>query len=130
MQKMSKPVSMLWLALVIGDLAVVAYLHFAGGLAYTPVPDLPLLYWVLLLLVPVLQLAPVVVLGVVPMPRGRSSEASLGVLLLSGGLSLLLALFNHLTQPEWGGNTVLFAALGCISFASAYTMYRRMQASK
>jgi hypothetical protein len=130
MPKLSKPMRMLWLALVLGDLAVVAYLHFAGGLAYTPVPDLPLLYWVLLFLVPVLQLAPVLVFGVVPMPRGRASEASLGVLLLSGGLSLLAALFNYLVQPGWGGNTVLFAALGCVSFASAYTVYRRMHAAK
>ncbi|HEX8596950.1 MAG TPA: hypothetical protein VF952_00350 [Chloroflexia bacterium] len=125
MQELPKLGRLLWLALVLCDAAVLAYMLLGTGLAATPLERLPLLYWALAILLPVLYLIAMMMWGEVPLPRFIGSTADRRHLLFAGGLFLVMALFNHLIQPRWGGNTVLFAVGGCGFLILAYTTYRQ-----
>ncbi len=125
MQKLPKPEVLLLSVLVISDLAALLYMNFIGGLAYVPLDSLPLVYWVLLFLLPAIPLTHALVRTLPPMETGTASRMSLGITLLTGGLQFFMGSFNGLVQPTWGGTTALFFAVGCLSFASAYIVYRR-----
>src|SRR5687768_10694477 len=122
----------LFQVLLVGDLLVVIYLHFFVGLARVPLHDLPLYYWLVLFLLPVLGLIHELIWGSPPFERGNSSTKKNAITRFSiAGLFLLLGgLLTHLSQPGWNGNTALMVTLGCQLLVSAYSIYRRSQVLK
>jgi hypothetical protein len=90
-QNPSTAMRVLFQVLVVGDLLVIIYLTFFVGLARLPFHDLPLYYWLVLFLLPVLQLISELVWGSPHFGRGNSSRMKNAITRFSiGGLFLLL----------------------------------------
>jgi len=108
----------------------------AGGLAQTPIQELPLLYWVLLFLPALLFLLAILFSRPAAFPssiispfgnvkHGFAWGAIFSV--LNGFLLLLVGIGGLLVYPEWGGIGATLTALGCMSLVAAYAQYRRHQ---
>lgn len=131
MQRVIRPKRALVLSLLLGYLAIFVYMHFILGFAHVSLQALPMLYWMLLFLLPISLLISVLFRGSTSLERGITSNnarGSFGLTLLSAGLMLLMGFSNNLIQPAWGGNTVLFVSTGCICLVAAYAIYRRYRA--
>jgi hypothetical protein len=139
MHELPKPVRIALLVLLVADLALIVYMAFASGLARTPIQALPPLYWVLLVMFPVLLL-----FGTL-MPGSKTSETNrrstfgdtksdiLSQLVLaifatfSGCVFLLFGFASILNLPESGGTAALMLAVGCAAFIRAFVFYQRYQ---
>jgi hypothetical protein len=127
-QNPSTAMRVLFQVLVVGDLLVIIYLTFFVGLARLPFHDLPLYYWLVLFLLPVLQLISELVWGSPHFGRGNSSRMKNAITRFSiGGLFLLLGGLFVLSQPHWDGYKALMVTLGCQLLVLAYSIYRRSQ---
>ena len=125
MQQLREPTRLLWLALLLCDLAALSYMLFAGELISTPLELLPPLYWVFVLLLPVFCLIAVLVWGDVPVRLVKSGPTDHLLLLFLGGLFLLLALYLYLSQSKSGGSIVFYAAMGVGFMILSYPAYQR-----
>jgi len=124
-RSMPVPVRIFFNALIVAALLGALCMYIFDGLGPTPLQSLPLLFWVFLFSVPVLQWLSVLVWNTTPLGRDTANTTSLGLVLFPGCLGLVMAFLNNLLEPQWGGNAAIFLAAGCTSLANAYLVYRR-----
>ncbi len=120
--------------LLLCALAAALYMNFTLGLASTPLQELPPLFLILLFL-PLISILIVNVFGSSTSAAKTHTEItyarrSLVAWLGIGGVSIIWAFVNNLTHPQWGGNTAIFFAAGCINLLGAYAFYRRVRVLK
>jgi hypothetical protein len=120
------------LALFFADLIAVEYMLVVNGLGLVPLDALPLLYWVLLFLLPAVLLAGVLKWKVQPLQARYRTQAqiTLVLLLFAGGASLFMALLNNSTLPKSGGSTAFNISMACVYFVVAFANFKRLFLSK
>jgi hypothetical protein len=121
------------LILLVADFVILFFMIVFGGLAQSPLQELPLLYWVLLLAYPALYL-PILLFpepgrlqAVIKIISKDGKAKSFVWHALGGGLLLLNAYFNQIQHPDWGGLNAFLFVLGSTWLVSTFVLYRRFQ---
>ncbi len=113
--------------LLLVDIALILYMGTVGGLSTRPVQALPLLYWLLLLLLPVLALAAALLRSSEPLDDAEKKTYPFYSLLrvCAGCLMVAIAVSLILASPQYGGTAAFTLALGSIFIIDSYAQYRR-----
>ena len=131
MQLLPNPAQMLLLILLVSDFVILFFMIIFGGLAHSPIQQLPLHYWVLLFAYPALYLpivlspAPGKFQAVIKSMSKDGKPVSFAWHALGGTLLLLNACFNQVQHPDWGGLNAFLFVLGGSWLVSTFVFYRR-----
>ena len=109
MQKLPWFFWVLWIVLLLASIGGIAYMTNLTDVPFRGLQELPLIYWVLNLSLPVLIVVPFLRRGV------RASRYTLSsIVLLFGGIILLVgAIQAYMSKPEWAGSALLPFSAGC-----------------
>jgi hypothetical protein len=119
----------LWIVLVVVSALAAFVLGVLANVFNSPIQALPVGFW----LATVWPLALICAPFVLWRNRIRTTESASRSTIQLGHASslfaatifLLMAFFNNLWEPDWGGNTIIFLIVGLLNASLAVSYYRR-----
>ena len=109
----------IWVPLFLAYVGAIIYVFFWLDAAFTPVQSLPLIFWILVLSLPLIVLVSLLFSRRISGARRPPSERDATTTLISGAVILMIALVSSLETGYVTGFQALIAVNGCGMVMSA-----------